>query len=70
MFEHRFRSRSIEKVNVDEENMEFLYSDGDDYYFMNTKLRADPPDPRNPGRRRRIPDADLQIKVEFFDGKP
>jgi elongation factor P len=32
MFEHRFRSPDpIEKVNVDEENMEFLYSDGDDY---------------------------------------
>jgi translation elongation factor P/translation initiation factor 5A len=38
MFEHRFRSPDpIEKVNVDEENMEFLYSDGDDYYFMNTE---------------------------------
>ncbi len=38
MFEHRFRSPDpIEKVNVDEVNMEFLYSDGDDYYFMNTE---------------------------------
>ncbi|PYX23932.1 MAG: elongation factor P [Acidobacteria bacterium] len=38
MFEHRFRSPDpIEKVNVDEENMEYLYNDGDDYYFMNTE---------------------------------
>ena len=36
MFEHRFRSSdAIEKVVVDEVSMEFLYADGDDYYFMN-----------------------------------
>ena len=36
MFEHRFRSAdAIEKVVVDEVDMEFLYADGDDYYFMN-----------------------------------
>ena len=36
MFEHRFRSAdAIEKVVVDEIPMDFLYADGDDYYFMN-----------------------------------
>jgi elongation factor P len=36
MFEHRFRSAdAIEKVVVDEIAMDFLYNDGDDYYFMN-----------------------------------
>ena len=36
MFEHRFRSGdAIERVVVDEVAMEFLYADGDDYYFMN-----------------------------------
>jgi len=36
MFEERFRSAdAIEKVIVDEVLMEFLYADGDDYYFMN-----------------------------------
>src|SRR5713101_9668703 len=36
MFEHRFRSAdAIERVVVDEIGMEFLYNDGDDYYFMN-----------------------------------
>ena len=36
MFEHRFRSAdAIEKVVVDAVTMEFLYNDGDDYYFMN-----------------------------------
>src|SRR5580704_11382585 len=37
MFEHRFRSPDpIEKINVDEQEMEFLYADGDSYYFMDT----------------------------------
>src|SRR5689334_13919332 len=32
MFEHRFRSPDpIEKINVDEVQMEFLYADGDSY---------------------------------------
>jgi elongation factor P len=36
MFEERFRSAdAIEKVVVDEVTMEYLYNDGDDYYFMN-----------------------------------
>ena len=38
MFEHRFRSPDpIERVIVDEVAMDFLYADGDDYYFMNTE---------------------------------
>src|SRR5450755_3673638 len=36
MFAHRLRSGdAIERVVVDEVLMEFLYADGDDYYFMN-----------------------------------
>ena len=58
MFEHRFRSPDpIEKITVDEVEMEFLYADGDSYYFMDTdQLRADPLDPGNSGRRGRLPD--------------
>ena len=38
MFEHRFRSGdAIDKVTVDEVKMEYLYNDGDSYYFMNTE---------------------------------
>src|SRR6476619_7742194 len=37
MFEHRFRSPDpIEKITVDEVEMEFLYADGESYYFMAT----------------------------------
>jgi elongation factor P len=72
MFEHRFRSAdAIEKITVDEEKMEYLYNDGDSYYFMNTEnyeqmhlgrdILGDAVDYLIPN---------LNIKVEFFDGKP
>ena len=35
MFEHRFRSGdAIDKIMVDENKMEYLYNDGDNYFFM------------------------------------
>jgi elongation factor P len=72
MFEHRFRSAdAIDKITVDEEKMEYLYNDGDSYYFMNTEnyeqmhlgrdILGDAVDYLIPN---------LNIKVEFFDGKP
>jgi elongation factor P len=70
MFEHRFRSPDpIERVIVDEIPMEFLYADGDDYYFMNTEnfeqthLKRD-----TLGDSVEYLIANLQIRVSFFDG--
>jgi len=71
MFEHRYRSPDpVEKVTVDEVDMEYLYADGDSYYFMDTsnyeqtyltkEILGDAVDYLT---------ANLQIKVEFFDGK-
>jgi elongation factor P len=71
MFEHRFRSPDpIEKITVDEIEMEYLYNDGDGYYFMNTEnyeqthltkdILGDAVDYLIPN---------LQIRIEFFDGK-
>jgi elongation factor P len=38
MVDHRFRSVDlVEKVSLDEQEMEFLYKDGHDYHFMNTE---------------------------------
>jgi elongation factor P len=72
MFEHRFRSAdAIEKVSVDEITMEFLYADGDDYYFMNPEdyeqtvlngsLLGDAVEYLTPN---------LQIKISYIDGQP
>jgi elongation factor P len=71
MFEHRFRSPDpIEKITVDEVEMEFLYNDGDSYYFMDTSNYE-----QTHLTRDILGDAvdylisNLAIKVEFFDGK-
>jgi len=38
LIEHRFRSEDrVEQALVDEQEMEYLYKDGDDYCFMNTQ---------------------------------
>jgi len=71
MFEHRFRSPDpIEKITVDEVEMEYLYNDGDAYYFMDTSNFEQThltTDTLGEAVDYLIPN--LQIKVEFFDGK-
>ena len=71
MFEHRFRSADpIDKITVDEVNMEYLYNDGDDYYFMNTENFEQTHLTRDTlGESVEYLTANLQNKVEFFDGK-
>jgi elongation factor P len=71
MFVERFRSPDpIDKVNVDEISMEYLYNDGDDYYFMNTENYEQTHLTRDTlGDAVDYLTANLQIKVEFFDGK-
>ncbi|MBT9331061.1 elongation factor P [Paracidobacterium acidisoli] len=70
MFEHRFRSPDpIERVIVDEISMEFLYNDGDDYYFMNTENYEQTHLKRDTlGDAVEYLTANLQITVSFFDG--
>jgi elongation factor P len=72
MFEHRFRSAdAIDKVVVDEILMEFLYADGDDFYFMNpqdfeqTVLKS-----ATLGDAVEYLTPNLQIHVSYFDGQP
>jgi elongation factor P len=72
IYEYRFRSGdAIERVNVDEEQMEYLYADGDSYVFMNTEnyeqLQLNK-DVLGDSVDYLIPN--LQITIEFFDGKP
>ena len=71
MFEERFRSAdAIDKVVVDVVSMEFLYADGDDYYFMNpvdyeqTVLKTS-----TLGDAVEYLTPNLQIKVSYHDGQ-
>ena len=72
MMEHRFSSEDrVEKAILDEQQMEYLYDDGEYYYFMNTEnfeqmhltkeLLGDATDYLIPL---------LKVAVEFYEGKP
>ena len=72
MIEHRFSSEDkVEKASLDEQEMEYLYDDGEYYYFMNTEtfeqmhlvkdLLGDATDYLTPN---------LKVHVEFYEGKP
>jgi|SRR6185312_3651000 len=72
MNEHRFSTDDkIEKATLDEVDMEYLYDDGEYYYFMNTEnyeqmhltkdLLGDATDYLIPQQK---------VTVEFFEGKP
>jgi elongation factor P len=70
MFVERFRSPDpIDRVVVDEVKMEYLYNDGDDYYFMDenfeqTMLKRD-----TLGDAVEFLTPNLSINVSFHDGK-
>ena len=70
--DHRFRSEdNVERAILDETEMQFLYSDGDSYHFMNTAtydqvhlhkdVLAD---------RALYLVSDVMLKVVYFEGRP
>ncbi len=72
MFEHRFRSSDpIDKITVDQVQMEYLYQDGDNHVFMNTENYEQLHLGRDVlGDAVDYLTANLQISVEFYDDKP
>jgi len=72
MIEHRFASEDrVERAVLDEHEMEYLYDDGEYYYFMNTENFE-----QMHFTREMLGDAimylvpQLRVKVEFYEGKP
>ena len=72
MTEHRFSSEDrVERATLDEHEMEYLYDDGEYYYFMNTEnfeqmhltkdILGDAVEYLTP---------QLKVNVEFYEGKP
>jgi elongation factor P len=72
MTEHRFSSEDkIERVALDEQEMEYLYEDGDDYYFMNTETYEQmhlTKDILGDSVMYLIPN--MKVAIEFYEGKP
>jgi elongation factor P len=72
MGEHRFSSEDrVERAVLDEQEMEYLYDDGEYYYFMNTETFEQMHLTREilgDGVNYLIPQ--LKVNVEFYEGKP
>jgi elongation factor P len=70
MFIERFRSPDpIERVVVDEVKMEYLYNDGEDYYFMDDKYEQTMLKYETLGDAVEYLIPNLNISVSFHDGK-
>src|SRR5207244_3914632 len=72
MTENRFSSEDkVEKAMLDEQEMEYLYDDGEYYYFMNTETFEQMhliKDLLGDATNFLIPN--LKVNVEFYEGKP
>ena len=72
MIEHRFSSEDkIERAALEEQKMEYLYDDGEYYYFMNTETFDQlhlTKDILGDAIQYLVPQ--LQVSVEFYEGKP
>ncbi len=72
MTEHRFSSEDrVERAALEEHNMEYLYDDGEYYYFMNTETFEQmhlTKDLLGDATQYLIPQ--LAVTVEFYEGKP
>jgi elongation factor P len=70
MFIERFRSPDpIDRVVVDEVKMEYLYNDGEDYYFMDDKYEQTMLKYQTLGDAVEYLIPNLNISVSFHDGK-
>lgn len=72
MVEHRFSSEDrVERASLDEQEMEFLYDDGEYFHFMNTSTFEQlhlTKDILGDAINYLIPQ--LRVNVEFYEGKP
>src|ERR1700756_2492903 len=72
MMEHRFSSEDrVEKAMMEEHEMEYLYDDGEYYYFMNTESYEQmhlTKELLGDATQYLIPQ--LKVTVEFYEGKP
>lgn len=72
LIEYRFRSEDrVERVVLEETEMEYLYNDATDYYFMNTETYEQISIPAEIlGDSVFYLTPNTKIQVEFYEGKP
>jgi elongation factor P len=72
MIDYRFRSTdTVERAILDETEMQYLYSDGDSFFFMNTANYEQVHLHKEViGDRAQFMVPDVMIKVVFYEGNP
>src|SRR6266568_7220311 len=72
LIDHRFRSEdTIERAVMDEVEMQYLYSDGDYYHFMNTgNYEQFHLHKEVVGDRAPYLVSDVMVKMEIYEGRP
>src|SRR5690606_10145679 len=72
MFEHRFRSvDTVERAYLETQELQYLYSDGVHYHFMNTQsYEMLELDAETLGDAASWLTENMVIQVEFFEGRP
>src|SRR3990172_8907369 len=72
LIDHRFRSEdTVERAILDETEMQYLYSDGDSYHFMNTANYEQIHLHKGIiGDRGLYLIPDVMLKVVFYEGRP
>ena len=70
--ENRFRSEDkVERVSLEQHEMEFLYKSGDEYHFMNTEnYEQIALDDEVLGESGKFLTPNLRVSVEFYESKP
>jgi len=68
--EHRFRSDdSVERISLEQHEMEFLYQSDSEYYFMNTETYDQMAlDPETLGDAINYLTPNFRLQVEFYEG--
>ena len=71
-FEHRFRSEDrLEKADLEEHEMEFLYASGEDYHFMNTATYEQVAVSREDlGEAVNYLTPNIKVMVDFYEHRP
>src|SRR5919197_996770 len=70
--DHKFRAEEdVERASLDEREMQYLYNDGDSYYFMDTSTYDQVHISSEAlGDSKNFLVADATIRVEFYETEP
>lgn len=71
-WDHSFRAdMKLEDLDVEKRTMQFLYEDGENYYFMDPQtFEQYPISAERLGKRAQLLKPEMEVMVEFIEGQP